>query len=135
MQEKIKARLRKSRLLAPSGRGREFTQPSLHLFLHIFRYNGCDNSRQHRMSSLKFEARPALGVEEEPRLDGLARPRVRLHLARVGSVFNSGACRQDLARRVALGQRLEVVGIAAAAAVGELNATALSGIKVPPAAD
>ena len=40
MQEKMKARLRESRLLAPSGRGREFTQPSLRLFLHICRaYN------------------------------------------------------------------------------------------------
>ena len=29
MKEKVKARLRKSRLLAPSGRGGEFTQPSL----------------------------------------------------------------------------------------------------------
>ena len=35
MQEKMKARLRESRLLAPSGRGRKFTQPSLRLFLHI----------------------------------------------------------------------------------------------------
>ena len=36
MQEKVKARLRESRLLAPSGRGGgEFTEPSLRLFLHV----------------------------------------------------------------------------------------------------
>ena len=34
MQENTKARLRESRLLAPSGYGVEFTQPSHRLFLH-----------------------------------------------------------------------------------------------------
>ena len=35
MQEKVKTRLRESRLLAPGGG--EFTQPSLRLFLHVCR--------------------------------------------------------------------------------------------------
>ena len=35
MQKNMKARLRESWLLAPSGRGGEFTQPSLYLFLQI----------------------------------------------------------------------------------------------------
>ena len=35
MQEKVKARLSDSSLLAPSGRGGEFRQPSHRLFLHV----------------------------------------------------------------------------------------------------
>ena len=36
MKETVKARLRESRLLAPSGRGGgQSTQPSLRLFLHV----------------------------------------------------------------------------------------------------
>ena len=35
MQERMKARLRESRLLTPSGRVGEFTQPSRCLFLHV----------------------------------------------------------------------------------------------------
>ena len=86
------------------------------------------------MASLKLEARPALRVEEEPRLDGLARPRVRLQLAHVGlgPFVNLIASRQDLASVVALGQRLEVVGVSTAAAVRELNAAALTGVEIPP---
>ena len=98
-------------------------------------YTGCENSRQHRTSSLELEARSALGVEKEPRLDGLARPCVRLHHASFGPVVLSRTCRQDLAGTIALGQRLEVVGISPAAAVGELNAAALSGVEVPSATD
>ena len=36
MQEKTRARLRESRLLAPSARKGKFTQPTLHLSLHIW---------------------------------------------------------------------------------------------------
>ena len=35
MQEKTRARLREYRLLAPSARKGKFTQPTLHLSLHI----------------------------------------------------------------------------------------------------
>ena len=85
--------------------------------------------------SLELEASPALGVEEESGLDGLAGPRVRLHLARV--VFVStlvavcGARPQHVAGLVALGQRLEVVGVAPAATVGKLDAAAPRRVEVP----
>ena len=92
----------------------------------------CDISRQ---LSLELEASPALGVEEEPGLDGLAGPRVRLHLARVvvvgALVAVCGSRPQHVACLVALGQRLEVVGVAPAAAVGKLDAAAPRRVEVP----
>ena len=92
----------------------------------------CDISRQ---LSLELEASPALWVEEEPGLDGLARPRVRLHLARVvvvgALVAVCGSRPQHVACLVALGQRLEVVSVAPASAVGKLDAAAPRRVEVP----
>ena len=83
--------------------------------------------------SLELEASPALGVEEEPGLYGLARPRVRLHLARVVVVLVAvcGSRPQHVAGLVTLGQRLEVVGVAPAATVGKLDAAAPRRVEVP----
>ena len=57
MQEKEKARLRESRLLAPFDRGGEFKQPSLHLFLHVYTLlDLCDRNEDGQVG--KLSAKP-----------------------------------------------------------------------------